>query len=223
MPLELLGSSAQADDLVASTGGPHPPHAPHQTHHTPPGAGGRRDVECFDCHAISRAPLHATSTACSNCGTYIDLRSFDIRERTTQKIRTRGDVTVHKKGALLGTSVYCGNLIVEGMVGGSIHAQETVCFRVSAKVLGELRCGRLIVERKCAVQCLQPVHVVREVEIEGSFTGRIFARGTVRLHRHARLEGSVSAPVFYMPAGAELMAGMHIFGQPSGEIPGERV
>ncbi|RYD34624.1 MAG: hypothetical protein EOP86_10545 [Verrucomicrobiaceae bacterium] len=220
MPLELLGSSAQADDLVASTGGPHAPHASHQTHHTLPGTGGRRDVECFDCHTISRAPLHATSTACSNCGTYIDLRSFDIRERTTQKIRTRGDVTVHKKGALLGTSVYCGNLIVEGMVGGSIHAQDTVSFHVSTKVLGELRCGRLIVERKCAVQCLQPVHA-REVEIEGAFTGRIFASGPVRLHRHARLEGSVNAPVFSMPPGAELMAGMHIFGRASGDIPEE--
>ncbi|MES2707249.1 MAG: polymer-forming cytoskeletal protein [Verrucomicrobiota bacterium] len=211
MPLQLLGSNAENGEMVASTGAPHSSHS----HHPPAGPAGRREVECFDCHAINRASLQATSTACSNCGTYIDLRNFDIRERTTQKIRTRGDVTVHKKGALLGTAIHCGSLIVEGTVGGSIYAQETVQFRVSTKVLGELRCRRLIVERKCLVHCLQPVHV-REVDIEGGLTARIFSGGPVRLHRHARLEGSVNAPVFIMEPGAELEASMHIFGRNSG-------
>lgn len=212
MPLQLLGSSKDEGDMVASTGGPHAPHSHAPAHHPGGGQGGRREVECFDCHAINRASPQATSTACSNCGTYIDLRNFDIRERTTQKIRTRGDVTVHKKGALLGTAIHCGSLIVEGVVGGSIYAQETVEFRISTKVMGELRCRKLIIERKCLVHCLQPVHV-GEVEIGGAFTGRLFATGAVRLGRHARLEGSVNAPLFAMEAGAELEAGMHIFGR----------
>jgi cytoskeletal protein CcmA (bactofilin family) len=173
-------------------------------------------VECFDCHTINRASAHATSTACSHCGTYIDLRNFDIRDRTTQKIRTRGDVTVHKKGALLGTAIHCGSLTVEGVVSGSIYAQDKVEFLVSTKVVGELRCRRLVVGRKCIVHCLQPVHT-GEVEIAGQFTGRVFASGSVRLlTSHSRLEGSVNAPAFSMPAGAELEAGMYIFGIDTG-------
>lgn len=172
----------------------------------------RREVECFDCGTFNRAPLQATNTSCANCGTFIDMRDFDIRERTTQRIRTRGNVTVHKKGSLLGTVVHCGSLKVHGTIGGSIHAQNTVEFHTSTKVVGELRCRQLIIHRRCQVQCLQPVHI-GEASIEGSFNGRIIATGPVRLDRHATLTGSVEAPVFVMDAGAELGALMHIHGQ----------
>lgn len=166
-------------------------------------------MECFDCGTVNRAPLQATNTSCANCGTFIDMRDFNIRDRTTQRIRTRGNVTVHKKGALLGTVVHCGSLLVHGTVGGSIHAQNTVEFHTSTKVVGELRCRQLILNRRCQVQCLQPVHAA-EAFIEGSFHGRLIATGQVSVGRHAILEGSVDAPVLVMEAGAQLNAAMHI-------------
>ena len=173
--------------MVAQSGD-HPENS-HGSHAPVP----RREVVCFDCKAVSKASAKATSTQCSNCGTFIDLRDVDIRQRSTQRIRTRGNVTVHKKGALLGTAVHCGSLVIEGSVAGSIYAQETVEFRTHAKVLGEIRCRHLVVEKRCQVQCLQPVHV-QSMSLQGRLTARVLASGLVQIGRQGRLEGGTAQP-----------------------------
>lgn len=210
MPLLLSGTSAKEGDMVAQSGGHAestpgaPPHHPHPT--------SRREVVCFDCHAINKASARATSTQCANCGTFIDLRDFDIRERTTQRIRTRGNVTVHKKGALLGTAVHCGSLIVEGSVACSIYAQDSVEFRTDAKVLGEIRCRRLVIEKKVIVTGLQPVHV-DSVEVQGELAARVFATGTARIGRQGKLEGGLNAARLKVDNGGLINGLMRIGGR----------
>ena len=205
VPFQLTGSSAKEGAVVARSG-EHPEISP-----SPQAVATRRDIVCFDCRAVNKAAARATSTQCANCGTFIDLQNVEIRERSTQRIRTRGNVIVHRKGALLGTAVHCGSLIIEGSVAGSIYAQETVEFRTDAKVLGEIRCRRLIIEKRCQIQGLQPIHV-EELELQGGLIARVLAHGTVHLGRQARFEGALNAAGMKMDQGATCEATFRIGG-----------
>ncbi len=160
----------------------------------------RREVVCYECRASQRVSASADSTLCGNCGTWIDLRDVEVRERTTGRIRTRGDVTVHKKGALLGTAVHCGSLTLQGQFNGSVYAQETVTFRTGMQMLGEVRCRRLVVERRCGVRFLQPVHA-EEIEILGEATGNFFVSGRAGVGRHGSLEGMLNTRLLRVDHG----------------------
>jgi cytoskeletal protein CcmA (bactofilin family)/predicted RNA-binding Zn-ribbon protein involved in translation (DUF1610 family) len=204
MPLQVMGFSEEADLIAESK-----PNAARQTvpdkHY--------RTVVCFDCQHVHRVSGMSTSSLCPNCGSYIDLRDVVIKDRTTQKIRTRGDVVVEKKGALLGTSITCGNLTVEGQVAGSIYASGTVTFRASGKVLGEVRCQHLLVEKKCEVQFLQPIHA-ETLEIYGDVSGRFTLTGRAFLNRRGTINGSLQAQSMLMESGAKLNGGIHILPKP---------
>jgi len=162
-----------------------------------------RPVLCLECSATHKVAAAATSTICPGCSTYIDLRNLAIKDRTNQRIRTRGDVTVEKKGALLGTSIHCGHLTVHGSVSGSIHASGDLLLKSDQRLIGEVRCRRFVLEKKCEVHCLQPVHA-EEVEIHGRATGHFHATRSLTLHRHAVLDGSVTAQSICMEPGAVL-------------------
>ena len=168
------------------------------THREPP-----REVECFDCGAKQKVAAASTSTICRGCSTYLDLRSIEIKDRTNQRIRTRGDVTVEKKGALLGASVHCGHLTIYGTVSGSIYASGDVHLKNDSRILGEVRCRRFILDKKCEVQCLQPVHA-EVVEIHGHATGHFHATRCITLSRHAELTGSATAQTIAVEPGGIL-------------------
>ncbi len=206
IPLLLRGSSARDGEMVARSG-----EHPESQARAP---AGRREVVCFECRSVSKASTRATSTQCSTCVAFIDLQDFEIRGRSTQRVRTRGNVIVHKKGALLGTAVHCGSLIIEGTVAGSIYAQETVEFRTDAKILGEIRCRRLVVDRRVKVFGLQPVHVA-ELEVQGQLHGRIFSSGLVHVGKHGRLEGTLHAPRMRIEPGGELQGILRVSGRGS--------
>ena len=164
---------------------------------------------CFDCGCLNKASAKASSTQCSTCGIFIDLRDVEIRERTTQRIRTRGNVTIHRKGALLGTSVYCGNLLVEGTVACSIYAQGTVEFFHDAKILGEIRCNHLVVNRRLEVFAQQAVHL-KTMDLQGSLKARVIASERVGISRHGELTGSLTAPALQLAVGGGLNGVMRI-------------
>lgn len=206
MPLQVLGFSPEAEIFAESKPNNAAKHAPPERHY--------RAVVCFECGHHHKVSGMSTSSLCPNCGSYIDLRDATIKERTTQKIRTRGDVHVEKKGALLGTSITCGNLLVEGQVAGSIYASGTVTFRCSGKVLGEVRCTHLVIERKCSMQFLQPIHS-ETVEIYGEATGRFHLTGRMFLNRRGTLQGSLNAPSILMEQGAKISGAMEIMPHPS--------
>ncbi len=162
-----------------------------------------RLVACLECSATHKVAAASTSTICPGCSTYIDLRNIGIKDRTNQRIRTRGDVTVEKKGALLGTSIHCGHLIVHGTVSGSIYASGDLVLKADQRIIGEIRCRRFILEKRSEVHCLQPVHA-EEIEIHGRATGHFYATRSITLHRHAVLDGSVTAQSIRVEPGAVL-------------------
>lgn len=209
MPLQVMGYSEEADLIAESKPNTVRAERPQKTYRT---------VICFECQHLHKVSGLSTSSLCPNCGSYIDLRDVVIKDRTTQKIRTRGDVIVEKKGALLGTSITCGNLVVDGQVAGSIYASGIVTFRCSGKVLGEVRCGQLLVEKKCSVQFLQPVHA-EKAEIHGMITGRFEIQEQLLLSRRGQISGSIQAKSMVMEAGSQLEATMEILPRPLPPIP----
>ncbi len=209
MPLQVLGFSEEAD-LVAQSQ-PSAARASQEERRF-------RPVVCFECQHHHRVSEHSTSSLCPNCGSYIDLRDVVIKDRTTQKIRTRGDVLVEKKGALLGTSITCGNLTVEGQVAGSIYASGQVTFRASGKVLGEVRCQHLALEKKCEVHFLQPIHC-ETAEIYGQGLGRIHLTDRLFLNRKASWDGAVAAKSALMEPGAKLQGVIEILPHPLAPRP----
>lgn len=204
MPLQVLGFSEEADIIAESKPNAVRQNLPERQYRT---------VVCFDCQHVHKVSGMSTSSLCPNCGSYIDLRDVVIKDRTTQKIRTRGDVIVEKKGALLGTSITCGNLTVEGQVAGSIYASGTVTFRNSGKVLGEVRCHHLHVEKKCEIQFLQPIHT-DTAEIFGEANGRFTLTGRMFLNRRSSLHGSLEAKSLLMEAGAKISGPVQILPKP---------
>ncbi len=198
MPLQIQGVGEQDTPMVArassfsripltGTAGKSPP----------------RVVLCLECDAVHKVAACATSTICPGCSTYIDLRDIGIKARTNQRIRTRGDVTVEKKGALLGSSVHCGNITIHGIVAGSIYASGDVLLKTDGRIIGEIRCRRFVLDRKCEVQCLQTVHA-EVVEIHGHVSGHFRATRLITLSRHASLTGSATARTISVEPGAVL-------------------
>jgi cytoskeletal protein CcmA (bactofilin family) len=153
-----------------------------------------RVIECFDCRASHRASRSATSTQCPGCSAYIDLKDLEIKDRNTQRIRTRGNVEVTKKGALL--TVY-------GTVAGSIYASGDVTLSADVKILGEIRCRRLIISKKVSIQCLQPVHTATG-DIHGHMAGTLYATEGVHLSKTGVFEGVMRADQIHMEPGAVL-------------------
>ncbi len=205
LPLQLSGTDEKNSGLraTASIRAALPDHTASQ------GKDAPRQVSCFECRATHRAPRTASSTQCPQCSAYIDLKNIEIKERTTQRIRTRGDVEVTRKGALLATSIHCGSITVFGQVSSSIYASDTVFIRHDTKIIGEIRCRRFVIDRKCDVQCAQPIHA-EEVEILGRLRGTCHASRSFVLGRQAIMEGSVYAPGIIMEPGAELNGQIHV-------------
>lgn len=198
MPLQISGFSEQDAPMVGRAA---------LLSNAPSQAGAFKEaprvVVCFECNASHKVAGASTSTICPSCSTYLDLRNIEIKDRTNQRIKTRGNVVVQKKGALLGTSVHCGDLTVHGSVAGSIYAAGEVHLKTDGKIIGEIRCQRFILDRKCEVHCLQPVHA-EVVEIHGHVTGHFHATQCIILSRHASLTGSAKAHSISMEPGARL-------------------
>jgi cytoskeletal protein CcmA (bactofilin family) len=198
MPLQISGYGEQDAPMVGKAASLSSPQSS-----TPAFKDAPRVVVCFECEATHKVAAASTSTICPRCSTYLDLRDLDIKDRTNQRIRTRGNVTVQKKGALLGTSVHCGNLTVHGAVSGSIYAAGEVHLKMDGKIIGEIRCQKFILDKKCEVHCLQPVYA-EVVEIHGHVTGHFHATKCISLSRHASLTGSATARTMSVERGAIL-------------------
>lgn len=193
MALQLEGFSQQDSDMLAMA----IPRPEQETRHA------TRNVLCFDCrttHSVSRASI---STLCPACSCYMDLRDIVITDSVQERIRTRGDVIVEKRGSLAGSSITCGNLTIYGEVQGSIFASGTIHFRNSGRYFGEIRCTQLIIDKKCQLQFQQPIHA-ESAEILGAVTGRFMLAKRLLLGPKSSLTGSVEAKYVSMPPGAKV-------------------
>lgn len=162
-----------------------------------------REVRCFRCNHIQKVPRNATSTQCGRCSVYIGLSDYEIKSHKTLVLRTRGNVTIHRKGSVKDCELACHHLLVAGPVDATLDCSGNVTFRHHANVKGNLNCRHLVVERGCEVQFADGV-IAGSVEVSGTVRGRITCSGKVLVHRSGLVEGDVIAPEIEVRDGGEI-------------------
>jgi cytoskeletal protein CcmA (bactofilin family) len=166
-------------------------------------------VRCFRCNHCQWESKHAESTQCGRCNTYISLADYQIRQPSDRVIRTRGNVTVHRRGALLGSELACRNLLAMGTISTRIDCSGEARFKYSATVNGNLFCETLIVEKGTIVEFTEGVYS-ESVKIYGTLRGDVICAGLVEVMRSGILDGDVVAREIDLQDGGTLTGEMEI-------------
>ncbi|MFT5466832.1 MAG: cytoskeletal protein CcmA (bactofilin family) [Verrucomicrobiales bacterium] len=168
-----------------------------------------RAVPCVDCNTILYVSEHASSTICPHCSAYCSLQDYDIRTHRRENIKTRGDVTIHKKSSLTASALVCSNLVVYGQVSGQIDCAGEAIFRSSGKVIGSMRCKHLKVFKNCELQFLPGIRA-ESATIDGSVIGDIICEGTITIAKTGAVIGDCIAPAIKLIDGGTLSGQMRI-------------
>lgn len=148
-------------------------------------------VRCFRCYHIQGVSRFAKSTQCERCNVYISLAGYDIRTVKCHTLRTRGNVTIGRRGGLINKSeIACHHLVVHGAIDATVDCSGDATFRHSGTVRGSLYCEKLVIEKSCEVHFPDGV-MARRAEISGHLVGNLTCSGKVRLNRTALIEGDL--------------------------------
>ncbi|HQZ29442.1 MAG TPA: polymer-forming cytoskeletal protein [Verrucomicrobiales bacterium] len=152
-----------------------------------------RDVRCYRCYHIQAVSRFAKSTQCERCSAYISLANYEISAIKSHTLRTRGDVSISRKGGLVnGSEIACHHLTVTGAIDAFVDCSGSAVFRHSGEVRGNLFCERLVVEKNCEVRFPDGVMTGR-AEISGHLIGDLICSGNVKIGRTGIVEGDVTA------------------------------
>ena len=160
-----------------------------------------RDVQCFDCEKVHTASSEASSTLCPACGAYIGLKNYDITSNWNRRIQTRGDVTIHKKASVTGITIHCHHLTTHGDFTGGVDCSGDFTIRSHGKIMGRVRCKRLIIEKKAQVEFANTVHC-EDAIIDGNVTGNFQCTGKLALQKKATLTGDIQVATMAVEEGA---------------------
>ncbi len=178
----------------------------------------QRPVRCFDCGHLQHVSLAARSTICSRCSVYISLEDYHITSGWSQNVHTRGDITIDKKGSMVGCDIACHHLTVIGQLSASVDCSGNANFRGSgeSRVLGSMHCRHLRVDKKCKLSLPQGL-IAESVDIYGQLDSNILCSGTVRIFKSGTVLGDATARSIVLKDGGMLTGQMNI--QPEVEIP----
>ncbi|MGB0328139.1 MAG: bactofilin family protein [Akkermansiaceae bacterium] len=161
-----------------------------------------RNVTCFECGATHAANILANSTQCRNCGRMISMADRDIHETWTSPIQTRGNVHIHKKALVRAASIQCHDLIVEGTFTDNAECSGDLIIRRNGKIPGQVKCRRLLVEKRAKVEFLGPVEM-DEGKIDGIVTGNLTCHGLLALEKKSVLTGNLKVGSLTIADGAK--------------------
>jgi cytoskeletal protein CcmA (bactofilin family) len=171
-----------------------------------------RDVHCFSCGARQEVSSAAESSSCPKCGSYIDLRDFRITGPFGRTVQTQGTVTVLPKGDVT-TRILCGTARIEGKVRGTIICTGVVEIKAEGKMSGSVETEKLVVIRKCDVECQRPLKA-KSMEVDGKITGELICDGLVTVQKHGEVIGVIRARSIVIEKGGIFRGDLHI-----GELP----
>jgi cytoskeletal protein CcmA (bactofilin family) len=157
-------------------------------------------IVCFDCKTQQDVVGGAPSTNCRKCGAHQDLRDYRINTSFSRSIRTHGEVHLTSKGDLSSTNVICRSAIIEGRLRGNLNCAETAKIDYVGKIPGRLAAEHVLIERRSDVQFFRRIRV-KSIEIHGRMTGDVVAETVVVIHRHASLDGNVTAKAISVEKG----------------------
>ncbi len=150
-------------------------------------------VRCFRCYHVQPVSRFAKSTQCERCSAYISLANYEIKAVKSHTLRTRGDVSIAKKGGLINDSeIACHHLTVSGAIDATVDCSGDAIFRHSGVVRGKLFCERLVIEKNCEVVFPDGVMTER-ADINGHLIGDMTCSGKVRIARTGIIEGGLTA------------------------------
>lgn len=161
-----------------------------------------RLVKCFACKAEVAVPLHAKSSTCQDCSTYINLENIEVSSTWSREIKTRGSVTIPKKGKAQGISITCHDLKVLGQASGPISATGAVELITAGKLkIQGLKAETLTIGKKTELSLIGPA-VANQIFVAGKVIGKLKAKGLVHLAPTAHVDGDIEMGSIQIEPGA---------------------
>lgn len=160
-----------------------------------------REVHCFECERVHSTSSEASSTLCPGCGAYIALKNYEIHSNWNRRIQTRGDVIIHKKASVTGITIHCHHLTTLGDFTGGVDCSGDFTIRSHGKIMGRVRCKRLVIEKKAQVEFANTVHC-EDAIIDGNVTGHFECSGKLALQKKATLTGDIKVATMAVEEGA---------------------
>lgn len=159
-----------------------------------------RTVHCLKCgrsHDVSRK---AQSTICPGCYAPIELIDVSVNESISRAVDTRGHLKLGPKGIIGNEWIVCGSARIEGAFSGHLRCEGEARLAMQKPCTGRISAGSVLVDRKSRVECTHPIEA-DSFAIEGTFRGKIIARGIVRVLKGGVLEGEIEAPALVVEKG----------------------
>ncbi|MFM2199298.1 MAG: hypothetical protein RLZZ505_2730 [Verrucomicrobiota bacterium] len=169
----------------------------------------KRSVDCFHCGRIFEVVRDAQSSQCPKCGGYISLKDFEVENDWRRRIQTRGDVMILKSGSIIGVHVQCHDLTVFGKLAASVECSGILRIRSHGKIVGNVKCRELRVERGAEVE-FQGEVFADHASIDGNVKAQLNCSGTITLEKKAQLQGLARAGALIAKAGAKHSGMMEI-------------
>lgn len=169
----------------------------------------KRKVACYHCIRSFEVVEGAQSTQCPKCGGYVSLRDYEIDHAWRRRIQTRGNVTILKGASIVGVNVTCNDLLVLGTLSASVECSGKLVIKSHGKILGNVRCAELRVERGAQVEFQGDVQT-QSVYIDGQVKAQITCSGTITLEKKSHLQGVARAAGLIVKAGAKHSGAMEV-------------
>lgn len=161
------------------------------------------EVRCFRCHHIQEVSRFAKSTQCGRCSVYINLADHEITSPRELTLRTRGDITIGRRGSLTKCEIACHNLTAHGTIDAFVDCSGRAVFRRSGVVRGHLHCRKTVIGESASIEFPDGLHT-GQADIQGKVKGDITCSGTVRIAPGAEIEGSIRAVRVDLKEGARV-------------------
>lgn len=161
----------------------------------------KQPVDCYHCGKSFEVMTHAQSSQCPKCGGYISLKDYVVDNAWRRRIQTRGNVTILKSGSISGVHVQCHDLICLGKLSASVDCSGVLAIRSHGRIIGNVKCRELKVERGAEVEFQGDVHAERAY-IDGQVKAQLTCTGTITLEKKAHLQGLARAGALVVMAGA---------------------
>lgn len=160
-----------------------------------------RDVCCLACGANYPVVLDAQSSQCPKCCTYASFVPVSVELPRNQRIDTRGNVVIHKKGRYYGPTLKCHHLEVRGQLDSPVECTGDLRFHRNARIAQPMRCGTLHIPRGVKIEFLHPVLAGNAI-IAGEVRGELTCSDTARFEKRSHFLGLVRARSIDIKPGA---------------------
>lgn len=176
------------------------------------------EVRCFRCYHIQRVSRFAKSTQCERCSVYISLADYEVKAPKRNTLRTRGDITITRRGGLRRCDIACHHLTVNGSLDATVDCSGDAVFRHSGTARGNLHCRKLIIEKNCEVTFPDGVKT-GSAEINGKLVGDLTCSGLVKIGKNGIVEGDLAAAEVAIKDGGAVTGETKIDPDTSTELP----